>query len=560
MQNEGNIVSSFNIPMEVWVMIGQLSSKPSLYALVRVSRNFRAIFSPILYENYTIEVLGHGISNVIPSFVSFIKNLEVIVDIRPEMLPAFRQTSLDCVLLIIQYLNNTKELQSFRLVNNSRLSIFEVGGADMENDNITCGALILENATLLRRLKDIRSLKKVHFRNAALAIREAAQAPHMCLFKVSGFVNLTSLELYALHDENYSTVRDLIEILRTSPAIQILGLSLTGEWIPDTQAFRHKEGTRDFLSELCRLYKKEPETSLLCLRELKLGCGMVPWFSISQNNTRCLSSLVNTESLQELQLFNAEDEDAFYEKINLDYLSMDNCPKLRKLWVNRISDELVTWLMTKRNPVTELIMTDYQQQWRFVETREGPINNIRLPETISLLYLREDADTADYNQFLYNVCSTWEASRAFTSIASRHMAVGSQYLTDLSASIDFEIQWDEFRCQIPNVPSLTRLSLQSRRTRSCGWPSAQASRWPYVRRPRDIAYRYAHILAEESNSLSYIEIGEWAWRIKRRPFALEELDEDEKEAIYLFNLPKLISESALGGRRNDFDFESSSFL
>ncbi|KAF7945700.1 uncharacterized protein EAE97_004738 [Botrytis byssoidea] len=199
----------------------------------------------------------------------------------------------------------------------------------MENDNITCGALILENATLLRRLQDIRSLKKVYFRSATLANREAAQAPHMCLFKVSGFVNLTSLELYALHGDNYSIIRDLIEILRTSPALQILGIGLTGEWIPDTQAFLHREGTRDCLSELCRLYREEPETSPLNLRELKLGCGMVPWFSMSQDNTRCLSGLLNTQSLQELQLFNAEDEDAFYETVNLDYLSMDNCLNLR---------------------------------------------------------------------------------------------------------------------------------------------------------------------------------------------------------------------------------------
>ncbi|KAF7882091.1 hypothetical protein EAF00_011607 [Botryotinia globosa] len=204
-------------------------------------------------------------------------------------------------------------------------------------------------------------------------------------------------------------------------------------------------------------------------------------------------------------------------------------------------------------------MTDYQPQWRFEETTEEPINKIRLPETTSLLYLREDADVADHNQFLYNACDTWEVSRPFTSIASRHMAVGSHYLTDLSASIDFEIQWDTFKCKILNVPSLTRLSLQSRRTRSRAWPSAQASRWPYVRRPRDIAYRYAHILAGESNSLRYIEIGEWAWRIKRRPLLLEELDDDEKEGIYLFNLPELISESALGGRRNNFDLESNSF-
>ncbi|TGO23454.1 hypothetical protein BPAE_0132g00240 [Botrytis paeoniae] len=115
-------------------------------------------------------------------------------------------------------------------------------------------------------------------------------------------------------------------------------------------------------------------------------------------------------------------------------------------------------------------------------------------------------------------------------------------------------------CQIPNVPSLARLSLQSRGTKPRAWPSTQASRWPYVRRPRDIAYRHAHILAKESNSLRYIKIGEWAWRIKQRSFALEELDDDEKEAIYLFNLPKLISESALGGRRNNLDFESSSFF
>lgn len=321
------------------------------------------------------------------------------------------------------------------------MSILE-RGADIENDNITCGALILENATLLRRLKDIRSLKKVHFRSAAVAILEAAQAPHMCLFKMSGFVNLTSLELYALHDEKYSTIGDLIEILRASPALQILGLSLTGEWIPNTQSFRPKEGTRDFLTELCRLYKGEPETSPLYLRELKLGCGMVPCFSLSQNDTRCLSSLVNTESLQELQLFNADKVATFYKDINLEYLGINNCPKLRKLWVNRISNELVTSLMTKSNSVTELIMTDYQQpQWRFEETTEEPIISIRLPETISLLYLREDADVADYNQFLHNVCEHWEVSRPFTSIASHHMAVGSHYLTDLSASIDFEIQW-----------------------------------------------------------------------------------------------------------------------
>ncbi|TGO40043.1 hypothetical protein BHYA_0043g00300 [Botrytis hyacinthi] len=264
MQNEANIVFCSDMPMEVWVMIGK--------SVAQLQNHI----SPILYENYTIEVLGHETSNVIPSFVPFIKNLEVIIDIRPEMLPTFRQTSLDCVLLIIQYLSNTKELQSFRLVNNSLLSIFEVGGADMENDNIACGALILENATLIRRLQDIRSLEKIHFRSAALAIRGAAQAPHICLFKVSGFVNLTSLELYALHGDNYSIIRDLIENLRTSPALQTLGLGLVGEWIPDTQAFLHREGTRDCLSELCRLHKQEPETSPLNLRELKLGCGIVP--------------------------------------------------------------------------------------------------------------------------------------------------------------------------------------------------------------------------------------------------------------------------------------------
>ncbi|TGO23455.1 hypothetical protein BPAE_0132g00250 [Botrytis paeoniae] len=203
--------------MEVWTMIGQFSNKPSLYALVRVSRSFRTIFSSILYGNYTIKVMGRKIINVIPSFVPFIKNLEVIVDIRPEMLPAFKQISLDCVLLIIRYLNSTRasifQIQaikrtvthvngSSRLINNSHLSKFENGDGDMKNDNITCGALILENATLLGRLKDIRSLKKVQFRSVALAIREAAQAPPMCLFRASEYVNLTSLELYALHGDN----------------------------------------------------------------------------------------------------------------------------------------------------------------------------------------------------------------------------------------------------------------------------------------------------------------------------------------------------------------------
>ncbi|KAI9649855.1 hypothetical protein NHQ30_002437 [Ciborinia camelliae] len=310
---------------------------------------------------------------------------------------------------------------------------------------------------------------------------------------LKGFHNLSSFELYSLHDENGLT-RDLVDVLISCPSLKVLGLGLAREWDANEDLLMLREADWHFLYGLCILYGNEPSSSPLELRELKIGHGMPFHQGNKDLDSRYLSKLVATNDLELLQLANScvtihyeEDEvDVFG---NLSSLRLGDCPALRRLWIGRMT---------------------------------------------------EDAD---------------------------------------------------FSSRIRDFSRLARLSLQARKGQLFPYPSPQSSRWPYIKNPRTISQKYAELLANQSPLLQYIEIGEWAWRIRRDaslndiqgpipeyyhlyfnediaeqvwrldysrklelPFSLEELDDDEKEQIYLFNLPKLISRSALGGQRPGWDF------
>ena len=45
------------------------------------------------------------------------------------------------------------------------------------------------------------------------------------------------------------------------------------------------------------------------------------------------------------------------------------------------------------------------------------------------------------------------------------------------------------------------------------YPSLKSSLWPRVKKPKDIAYRYAMLIKSLCSSLQYIRIHHWTWEV-----------------------------------------------
>lgn len=118
-KNRTKKYSCSNILTEIWTRIGLFTSKPSLYALVRVSRWFRTIFLPLLYESHTLGLTGRQFANQkIPhierSNLELIKNFEVVLDIRPEAKSSFIKSSELYVSWLIYLMEQMTQLRSIR--------------------------------------------------------------------------------------------------------------------------------------------------------------------------------------------------------------------------------------------------------------------------------------------------------------------------------------------------------------------------------------------------------------------------------------------------------------
>jgi hypothetical protein len=102
---------------------------------------------------------------------------------------------------------------------------------------------------------------------------------------------------------------------------------------------------------------------------------------------------------------------------------------------------------------------------------------------------------------------------------------------------------------------LNQLRICRRRWSLGQYPRKESSLWVTVKKPKDIAYRYAKLIKEICPSLQYIRIQDWSWEfVPRRKFKpssigpkLRELEFDELLAIEILSFDIFPPQAGLPG-------------
>jgi hypothetical protein len=89
------------------------------------------------------------------------------------------------------------------------------------------------------------------------------------------------------------------------------------------------------------------------------------------------------------------------------------------------------------------------------------------------------------------------------------------------------------------------------------YPMTVASLWRMVKKPKEIAYRYAKTMKNMCPSLQYIRIGSWTWEfIPRRNggMILRELEFEEIMALEIMSFEKFPHEAGLPSTEQPADY------
>ncbi|TGO61071.1 hypothetical protein BCON_0030g00290 [Botryotinia convoluta] len=475
------------LPLEIWIMVADMipeTSKRTLYNLTKVCRTFSQIFSPRLYRRSALVVNGEAKDETpVPSVLTYVRDLEIVA---------------------LKYPSNTSNLKRYlhAMVRLQSLHLYDYFTSDEDREKF----FSLEDEGILQILKrktpEITEVYMMMSKDGLINMwrdEDAWGKDFVSLLRidlsVKGFRNLSSLEIYCLRGMVTDTLGnrsaemiDLIDILDASPRLTTLGLGLRAnqgcEWDDKMLKIHHKQTA--FLAVLCEWYGRKPGTSPLSLVQLRLGPGVLLWDTPNSD----LKMLFTTERLETLHLYTSTIEIETHGRKRYtfnkfkDFYSMNECPLLRQLWVSDFTTNLVQWIGAGQNYT-----------------------------------------------YLSNISS-------------------------LSGKLDVDRDWFDFLGRLRYAPRLTYLSLELESAQSDDYPNIESFASLYARNPKFIAQPYARFIAAACSSLEFIQIGSWAWRVKRLEkqvettklnwkVTLEELDAEEKSAIYLFILPDLVRRSLL---------------
>lgn len=256
-------------------------------------------------------------------------------------------------------------------------------------------ALILSQERLLKALMDHPTLTSLSIQFASQGILEGALGLH-CWMPLFGFKNLTSLELYHFYDRALDAIRSIARLLGDNQGIRKLGLAIGCETdvsgIPEILVAPPERG---FLERLCKEYSRLKSVAPLPLDTLRLGHGLFLRASKSSDTGNYLQSLIKTESLKTIHVFNgfiseedeeSEDEDDEEpEELKTDWSLFGSCTSLRQLSASRLTTDLKVWLRSGGKTVQEFIVTDHYGMY---DTRLYRFDNLRLPQ-LSMLFVQE---------------------------------------------------------------------------------------------------------------------------------------------------------------------------
>lgn len=161
----------------------------------------------------------------------------------------------------------------------------------------------------------------------------------------SAFTDLEELAIYNIYDDPYRWRRHLVKILKNSPRLCKLGLSISAETIARFHLRGHHEAYTDFFDHFCNEYGRSA-ASPLQLQSLKCGTGIWPKSAASLRKLTDLFYLqevhIENESVQGdggiyLYLYDDDEEES---GIVFDTLLSYACPNLRRFTANQLQGDV----------------------------------------------------------------------------------------------------------------------------------------------------------------------------------------------------------------------------
>jgi hypothetical protein len=185
-----------------------------------------------------------------------------------------------------------------------------------------------------------------------------------CVMPLTGFKNLTSLELYNFYGaQEEPLINEIVSLLSRCPQLKKLGLGLASDSdvTGNPEILIHPQRC-DFLERLCIKYGCLEGALPLRLTNLRLGHRMFLYESLSTSVGNYIAKLINIEEIRTLHVFNghmAEGADGNAtvdaEAVLIDWSLLDAC-KLRQLSASRMESDVRRWLNSRGNTVEELIV------------------------------------------------------------------------------------------------------------------------------------------------------------------------------------------------------------
>jgi len=306
---------------------------------------------------------------------------------------------------------------------------------------------MLRHEQLLQTLKQSSTLKHVSilFTSQYLgALQDAAR----CFFSLTGFKNLTSLELYNFYGEQDPLVLDIAGALARCPGLRTLGLSFACDIdcdnSPEVLIFGEEMA---FFEKLCVEYDAQSEAHSLRLETLRLGHGMYLCKAEYSKAEKYLAKMVNLENLRNFYIYNGLvkwDIDDPHESMKVDWDQLEDCKVLQRLSVTRLETDLVQWLKKGYGSlIEELIVTEHYGMYD-----EGLDNFelLRLPR-LSTLFIREKTvGKRSGNNVLSNNGARLTEPGLYLDLCSVMSILDRLYdngarLTELGLCLDLETQW-----------------------------------------------------------------------------------------------------------------------
>ena len=221
---------------EFQLTLFQIQGRTTLRALIQVCRVFREIFEPFLYRQRILQLHKYPASQLLekalPAHLRHTKEFQVIFsDFRDGGVTYNIEMNDGYALSIARMLKAMPNLRSFRYVLDqayTQSTNVMIRWSDGSFETGHSPSLILRNEKFLTTLKGCKTLSKLSIQWRGQYEYDDVEEPH-CSIPLTGFRNLTSLELYELSGIEDGLIRDISRVLSSSPYLKKLGLGLAYE-------------------------------------------------------------------------------------------------------------------------------------------------------------------------------------------------------------------------------------------------------------------------------------------------------------------------------------------